>query len=64
MSEKGEIHVDVSLYKKIGMTILTAEQAQERKVKTVTEKWPENRLFSPNGVSLEDAREAMKRCKR
>ena len=61
------LKVDLSLHRKLGMTIVTAKQAKEwderlkaHKVKT---EWPEDALFSPAGVTLEAAQAAMKLCR-
>jgi hypothetical protein len=57
------VTIDVSLYKKLGITVLTSKQVKERPLIDRKEEWSEDELFEPEGITLEEAHRAMKRCK-
>ena len=49
------------LFRSIGMTILTEADVKNRK-HIGSGKWPEDRGFRPRGISLQEARDAMRKC--
>lgn len=57
------VMIDVSLYRKLGITVLTSNQVQNRKICERSEEWTEDELFEPVGVTFGEACAAMERCK-
>ena len=57
-----ELTVDLSLHQRLGMTILTSDEVRKRQKTKAAEEWPENSLFEPKGVTVDDACAAMKCC--
>ena len=58
-----ELTVDLSLHRKLGITVLTSKQVKGRHIYEGAEEWSEDELFEPAGVTFEECREAIKRCK-
>ncbi len=56
-----KLNVDTKIYEALGMTILTKEDVAGRRLGKPIEIWPKDYLFNPSGISLEEAREAMRK---
>lgn len=64
--DKNSLIIDTFLHEKLGMTIVSKEHVERSKRLSslnVSDNWPNDYGFYPEGVSLEQAREAVKKCK-
>jgi len=55
------LNVDTKIHEAIGMTILTKEDVASRRLGEPMEIWPKDCSFNPSGISLEEARGAMRK---
>ena len=57
-----KLKVDTKAYEDMGMTILSIEDIEGMRSNRIAMNWPEDYSWGePGGVSLEEAREAMRR---
>ena len=55
--------VDTKLFEDLGMTILTEQDVKSRRQSLYPTQFPEGYSFAPRGVTLEEARYAMSKCR-
>ena len=57
-----KITIDTTNLRRMGATILSRKDVEDRKARLPEERWPTNAAYTPAGVSLEQARRAMAQC--
>lgn len=64
MKQSSKLKVDLQPHIDAGMTILTDVDVEEMRSCRVSMNWPEDYRFPVSeGISMEEAREAMRKCK-
>jgi hypothetical protein len=58
-----KLNIDTKMHEDIGMTVVTKEDVvgRRKRLRPIIEIWPKDELFNPSGISLEEAKEAMRK---